>query len=449
MASESPAISLRNVTKQYRVRHEKGRTLKELFLRQRIYTETINAMDQVSFDVRRGTTLGIIGSNGSGKSTTLKLIAGTSRPTSGTVEVNGRVSALLELGAGFHPDFTGRENVYLDGAIMGLSKQVIDERFDEIVAFSEIGNFIDAPAKTYSSGMYMRLAFAVAVNVDPDIVLIDEVFAVGDVSFQRKCLERIDKFKSEGKTILFVSHSTDAVRNLCDEAIWIEKGKLQVHGSTDKVIDHYLWAVNEREEQRLSDDGDEVDMNRWGTRRGEIVQVGIFGPDRQKKYTYKTGEPMWVKLSYKIKEKVERPVFGIGIHRGDGILCFATNTSDKGEPPRYLSGEGELWFEIDALNLLPGDYQLSASFHNLKKTETYDYHDRKYRFKVLSGPDVEIGMFHFDHRWPDWKVAPGGADESGGFGKTGELAVSKVLEDVVEPGPSGLEEGAPPNPKEK
>ena len=233
------AISVRDVVKRYRLRHEKGRTLKEAFLRQRIYEETINALDHVSFDVKPGITMGIIGSNGSGKSTLLKLIARTSKPTSGEVVVNGRVSALLELGAGFHPDFSGRENVFLDGAIMGLPRRMVEERFDEIVAFAEMEEFIDAPAKTYSSGMYMRLAFSVAVSVDPDIILIDEVFAVGDESFQRKCLERIDNFKSEGKTILFVSHGLDAVRGLCDEAVWLDKGKLSAQGANYKVLEFH------------------------------------------------------------------------------------------------------------------------------------------------------------------------------------------------------------------
>ncbi len=406
-------ISLKNVTKQYRIRHDRGRTLKELFLRQGIYSEIIRAMDNISFDVQKGTTMGILGSNGSGKSTTLKLIAGTSRPNGGSVEVNGRVSALLELGAGFHPDFTGRENVYLDGAIMGLSRKVIDERFDEIVEFSEIEKYIDSPAKTYSSGMYMRLAFAVAVNVDPDILLIDEVLAVGDVGFQRKCLERIDKFKSDGKTIVFVSHSTDAVRNLCDQAVWIEQGKLQIKGKTDKVIDQYLSAINKREEERLSKE--EVEDDRWGSRRGEIAEVGLFTPDGKKQLTYKTGDPMWVKILYRIKDTVTEPVIGLAIHRADGALCFGTNTSEKGQPLETMRGEGEQWFRISALNLLPGDYRVSVSFHNMKKTETYDYHDRRYRFKVLEGPPVEIGMFHLEHEWPGWQTVP---EKTGKAGRT-------------------------------
>ncbi|MBI5870197.1 MAG: ABC transporter ATP-binding protein [Actinobacteria bacterium] len=399
------AISVRDVVKQYQVRHSKGRTLKEAFLRQNIYHETIKALDHVSFDVKPGITMGIIGSNGSGKSTMLKLIARTSRPTSGEVIVNGRVSALLELGAGFHPDFSGRENVFLDGAIMGLPRRVVEERFDEIVAFAEMEEFIDAPAKTYSSGMYMRLAFSVAVSVDPDIILIDEVFAVGDESFQRKCLERIDSFKSEGKTILFVSHSLAAVRGLCDEAIWINKGKLSAQGSTDKVTDYYLWAVNKGDEDRLSaEEAFESDLNRWGTRRGEITAVEFFGGDGEPKHLFNTSEKLRVKVSYRATEELREPVFGIGFYRSDGVYCFACNSSETGRTPAKLKAgaEGEMWFEIEDLSLLPGDYQVSVSFHDLEQTETYDYHDRKYRFKVLKGPEIVIGLFNMPHRWTGW-----------------------------------------------
>jgi lipopolysaccharide transport system ATP-binding protein len=313
------------------------------------------------------------------------------------------------LGAGFHPDFTGRENIFLDGAIMGLPKRIIEERYDEIVDFAEMREFIDAPAKTYSSGMYLRLAFSVAVSVDPDIILIDEVFAVGDESFQRKCLERIDQFKSDGKTIIFVSHSLDAVRSLCDEAIWLDKGRMRARGSTDKVTDCYLAAVNQMEESRLSaEDGASRDERRWGTRRGEITGVKLFDASGQSRYTYHTSDGMKVRISWKAKEQLKEPVFGLAVHRSDGVLCFGSNTSDTGYTPDLLeAGEGEICLVFDRLNLLPGDYQISVSFHNLERSEIYDYHDRKYHFKVLSGPEVEIGLFHMPHRWLD---LPGGRE---------------------------------------
>lgn len=405
----SPVIAIRDVVKQYRVRHERGRTLKEALLRQRIYQETINALDHVNLDISGGRTLGIIGSNGSGKSTLLKLIAGTSVPTSGTVEVNGRVSALLELGAGFHPDFSGRENVYLDGAIMGLPRQVIDERFDDIVAFAEMAEFIDAPAKTYSSGMYMRLAFAVAVSVDPDIILIDEVFAVGDESFQRKCLDKVEEFKSEGKTIVFVSHSLEAVRKLCDEAAWIDKGKLRAHGATSKVIDHYLWAVNEMDDERLSsEEAMSRYQDRWGTRRGEVVAVRLCDASGGEKHTFETGDRLTLRIGYETREPLAEPVIGMAIHRSDGVLCFGCSTRELGDAPAAIDGAGELSFNINRLDLLPGSYNFSISFHNDSDSETFDYHDRKYRFRVVAGPK-NSGIFRQEHDWSGW---PGGGESS-------------------------------------
>ncbi len=427
-----PAVTIKDVVKQYRVRHEKGRTLKELFLRQRIFEEKINALDHVSFDVTPGQTLGIIGANGSGKSTMLKLIAGTSRPTSGSVEVNGRVSALLELGAGFHPDFTGRENIYLDGAIMGLSREVVDERFDEIVAFAGMEEFVDAPAKTYSSGMFLRLAFSVAVNVDPDIILIDEVFAVGDESFQRKCLDRMDRFKGEGKTIMFVSHSLDSIRSFCDEALWLDKGEIKAQGAVDKVIDYYLWHVNEQEEERLSSfKGEDRDENRWGTGRAEITEVRLCGADGEQKHIFETGDKFRIRIAYSDREHAEDPVIGMSIHRHDGVHIFGVNTLEEGPAPAFLKGEGEVWFEVDRLPLLPGSYQVSVSLHNGDASENYDYHNRRFEFRVVEGPDVEVGLMHLDHQWSGWQPGEEKLDKedigAGGKG-TGRLEAGEAGE---------------------
>ncbi len=406
----TPAIAIRDVVKQYRVKHEKGRTLKELFLRHRIYQETIRALDHVDLEIPEGRTMGVIGSNGSGKSTLLKLIARTSMPTSGSVEVNGRVSALLELGAGFHPDFTGRENVYLDGAIMGLPRRVVAERFDEIVRFAEMEQFIDAPAKTYSSGMYLRLAFSVAVSIDPDIILIDEVFAVGDESFQRKCMERMDDFKREGKTIVFVSHSLDAVRSLCDEAVWLDRGKVMCTGSTTEVIDRYLDSVNEEEEKRLArEQGVFRDEGRWGSYRAEITSVSLEDGEGNPKHIFRTGDRLRARIAWKANVPVDDPVFGMAIHRGDGVLCFGTNTSGCDYKPEKLEGEGELSFELDSLALLPGSYFFSFSCHSRDDSEIYDYHDRRYPFRVVDGPRREVGLVHMEHRWRGWGPGTGKA----------------------------------------
>lgn len=404
------AVSVRDVVKRYKVRHEKGRTLKEAFLRQRIYSETIHALDHVSFDVPRGATIGLIGSNGSGKSTMLKMIAGTSRPNEGEVKVNGRVSALLELGAGFHPDFSGRENVYLDGIILGLSRREIERRFDDIVRFAEMEEFIDAPAKTYSSGMFMRLAFAVAVSVDPDILLIDEVLAVGDASFQRKCLKRINEIKNQGTTIIYVSHSMDAVKDLCDEAVWLDRGVLKAQGTTEKVVDQYLAAVFQHDQQRIGEEEkerqlQEEDEQRWGTRRAEITGVQLIGAGNAENYLFNTGDAMRVRLQYRTDQEIEAPVAGVLIRADDGTACFGANTLTIGKAPAKLPLQGELELEFDEVRFLPGSYTLSAALQNQDGSEVFDYHDRKYHFDVVGGIANESGVCHLPYKWLNWPAA--------------------------------------------
>src|SRR5207249_11458399 len=254
----TPAIELTNVTKIYR--RYTGRqfsTLKSALLQRSILrdlqpSETFPALTDVSFSVPKGATYGVMGRNGSGKSTALKLVAGITKPTMGTVHVEGRISALIELGAGFHPEISGRENVFINGIMLGLTKRQIHERFDEIVDFAELREFIDAPVKTYSSGMYMRLGFAVAIHVDPDVLLVDEVLAVGDEGFTHKCLDKFGEFRRRGKTILLVTHSLPLVERFCDEAIWLDGGRALAHGDPKRVIDAYLTKVEESEGQRLA-----------------------------------------------------------------------------------------------------------------------------------------------------------------------------------------------------
>ena len=252
------AIELTHVTKVYRKYSGKQfATLKSALLQRSILrdlqpNETFPALTDVSFSVPRGSTYGVIGRNGSGKSTALKLVAGITKPTSGTVHVNGRISALIELGAGFHPEISGRENVYINGIMLGLTKRQIHERFDEIVEFAELQEFIDAPVKTYSSGMYMRLGFAVAIHVDPDVLLVDEVLAVGDEGFTHKCLDKFSEFRRRGRTILLVTHSLNLVERFCDEALWLDEGHAMAHGDPKRVVDAYLTAVEHTEEQQLA-----------------------------------------------------------------------------------------------------------------------------------------------------------------------------------------------------
>ena len=253
------AIEVTNVTKVYRryARSKQFATLKSALLTGSLIQdlqpdETFSALQGVSFDVPAGRTYGIIGRNGSGKSTALKLVAGITKPTTGTVKVNGRISALIELGAGFHPEISGRENVFINGIMLGLTKREVTRRFDEIVEFAEMQDFIDAPVKTYSSGMYMRLGFAVAIHVDPDVLLVDEVLAVGDEGFTHKCLDKFGEFKRRGKTILLVTHSLSLVERFCDEALWLDSGKVRGAGDPKRVVGAYLTAVERGEEKELA-----------------------------------------------------------------------------------------------------------------------------------------------------------------------------------------------------
>src|SRR6059036_2612544 len=293
----TPAITLTNVTKVYR--RYTGRqfsTLKSALLQRSLMrdlqpSETFPALTDVSFTVPKGSTYGVIGRNGSGKSTALKLVAGITKPTSGIVRVEGRISALIELGAGFHPEISGRENVFINGIMLGLSKREVARRFDDIVDFAELREFIDAPVKTYSSGMYMRLGFAVAIHVDPDVLLVDEVLAVGDEAFTHKCLDKFAEFKRRGKTILLVTHALDLVHRFCDEALWLNDGNVRAQGDPKRVVDAYLLDVAASENRQLSSSApspetqapspEPADMfkaneGRWGSREAEITQVALI-----------------------------------------------------------------------------------------------------------------------------------------------------------------------------
>ncbi len=318
------AVTLEDVSKRYRIYHQRHDSFKESFLRRRrgVY-EDFWALRDVSFEIDEGTTVGIIGPNGSGKSTTLKLIAHILHPDGGHLEVNGRVSALLELGTGFHHDYTGRENIFLNGALLGIRRATIRQRLEEIIAFSELANFIDNPVKTYSSGQYMRLAFSIAVNVDPDVLLIDEVLAVGDAAFAQKCFDRISRFRTEEKTIVLVSHDLKAVEKFCDRALWIDQGHIRADGVPSQVTHAYLEAVQVREQEALADAPRlGRDPRRWGTLQAEIARVEVLDGTGRPQYVFDSGEPMQVRITYRCPAPVADPVFGIGIYRSDGVHCY-------------------------------------------------------------------------------------------------------------------------------
>jgi len=436
------AVEFQEVSKRFIVHHERPRSFQELavsfFRRNNASREELWALRDVSFAVERGETLGLVGPNGAGKSTALKLISRILEPTSGRIAVNGRVSALLELGAGFHPDLTGRENVYLNGSILGLSRREMREKFGDIVRFAELERFIDMPVKHYSSGMYMRLGFAIAIHVDPDILLVDEVLAVGDQSFQRRCLDRINEMKRRGVTILFVSHDLGAVRSLCDRAIWLEGGRVQAEGATREVVDRYLMRVHEKERadlaaqqappaealpgeglhpepcpepRRRAVEGPsegvsaEGGRRRWGTREIEITSVRLLNSAGEETLLFESGQPAVIEIGYRVNRPVEAPVFGIAIYRNDGTHCYGTNTDIEGIPTDGLKDVGVVRVAFDSFAFIEGSYTLDVAVH-ARDGYPYDYHRPYCTFAVRSRLRDE-GVFRPRHRWEISSRFPG------------------------------------------
>jgi ABC-2 type transport system ATP-binding protein/lipopolysaccharide transport system ATP-binding protein len=410
------AIDVEEVSRiyqKYSARH-RFQTFKSAIVRGDVFKalkpdELVTALDEVSFKVREGTTFGIIGENGSGKSTLLKIVAGIAKPTSGRVTVQGKVSALIELGAGFHPEITGRENVYINGIMLGLSKKEIHRKFDEIVKFAELEEFIDAPVKTYSSGMYMRLGFSIAINVNPDILLVDEVLAVGDASFVPKCLDRIDDFRRRRKTILFVSHDLSTVEKICDRVVWLKEGRIQSAGEPKRVIDAYLQDIVEKQEEDFEKRQWRVDPekgqegqeerreNRWGKREVEITKVRLKGRDDKEKHVFSPHEEMTVEMDVKASRKIQDFVFGLGIFNSQGICCYGTNTHLEEFEPVSIQGAGKVVFRIEALNLVNGTYYLDVAVHK-RDGYPYDYHRNLYSFLVSSLYKDE-GIVRPKHSW--------------------------------------------------
>jgi ABC-type polysaccharide/polyol phosphate transport system ATPase subunit len=410
------AIEVRDVRKVYRRygRRKQFGTLKSALLsrgRERDANDatTFEALRGVSFDVSTGKTFGIVGRNGSGKSTMLKLIAGIGKPTSGDVRVHGRISALIELGAGFHPEISGRDNVFINGMMLGLSKREVANRFDEIVAFADMQEFIDAPVKTYSSGMYMRLGFSVAINVDPEVLLVDEVLAVGDEAFTHKCLDKFAEFKRRGKTVLLVTHMLDLVTRFCDEALWLDHGVTRAQGDPKRVIDAYRLDVAVEENRSLSStplhvasDEPQADMStaregRWGSREAEILGVDFLRRDGTAAHVFESGEPVEIRLRVRANQRLTDFVFGVGIFSADGVCCYGTNTDIEGAQPGEFSGEANVGFHLDSLALIEGSYKVDVAVHRRDGTP-YDYHRQLHTIRVASHVK-DTGLFRPPHHW--------------------------------------------------
>lgn len=372
--------------------------------------DALLALDDVSFALERGGSMGFVGPNGTGKSTVLKLMARILEPSAGQVWVGGRVAALLELGAGFHPDLTGRENILLNGSMMGYSARQMQPRLGRIIDFSELGRFVDMPVKHYSSGMYMRLGFATAVHLEAELLLIDEVLAVGDQAFQHKCLDRIAALRKAGVSIVLVSHDNEAIKSLCDQALWLEQGRLQAFGATDKVIEAYYASMIAREESRLAgeraaageslDDVIQTQPDRWGSGEVEITAVETLGADGRPHEILPANEPATVRIRYEARERIVGPVFGLGIHRQDGVHITGPNTRDAGLAITAIAGRGHIDFHMPRLPLLPGHYELSVSIYDSGCTHPFDYHHRRYPLRVHAGSLHEpLGLVHIDAKW--------------------------------------------------
>ncbi len=429
-SEEKPAVRVEGVTKLYR-RTTAGhhlRTLKSALVERSLVKglqpeEAIHALRDVSFSVAKGEAVGLIGSNGSGKSTLLKTVAGILKPTQGTIRVDGRVAALIELGAGFHPEISGRENIFINGAVLGLSRREIQRRFDAIVEFSGLENFIDEPVKTYSSGMYIRLGFAVAIHTDPDILMVDEVLTVGDEAFSHRCLRRIEEFLADGKTLLLVSHSLDLIEEICDRVVWLEGGHLKESGLPRRVVDAYReWVAaaeghahqqaKEQREHESSEPEEETreESLRWGSGEAVVEQIRML-VDGEERYYFQSGDAVTFEITARANHELEDFVFGIAIQTPRGGECWGTNTDLDGFVPSRLA-DGLVTVNVTCPNLRlgAGEYVVDVAVHARDGTP-YDYRRKLVSFSVTA-PTRSVGTYFPEHEWTfsdsvEWELLGG------------------------------------------
>jgi ABC-2 type transport system ATP-binding protein len=378
-----PVIAAEDVSKCFRLFHERPTSVKERILRlRRSRSEDFWALRDVSMEVPEGHAVGLVGANGSGKTTLLKIIGGILRPTEGRVTTRGRIAALLELGAGFHPELTGRENVYLNASILGLSKKETDRHFDDIVEFAELEDFIDNQVKHYSSGMFVRLGFAVAVHVDPSILLVDEVLAVGDEAFQRKCLARVREFQREGRTIVFVTHAMQLVARICDDAVMLDRGRVVASGNVHDVIKEYRVVMVRRHAGFARRDV---------TREIEIAGVQMLDPDGNPSSVILPGERLQVLVEFRANRPIDDPVASMVIFDGSGDFVFRTGTADM--RLGRMDGTFRVTWDMEAVPLPEGRYFLTIGIHDRAERVVYDWHDQRYGFDVSQSMEADTRMF--------------------------------------------------------
>ena len=391
----SNVISFEHVSKQYVRKRRRKHDLRELFsgfFSPRVRHEPFWALRDVSFDVEQGQGVGIIGPNGAGKSTALKILARIVRATAGHVHIKGRVTPLIEVGAGFHPDLTGRENVYLNAAVLGLRRSEVRSRFDSIVEFAELAQFIDTPAKRYSTGMLMRLGFAVAAHLNPDILLVDEVLAVGDMAFQRKCLEAIRELRRRGTTILFVSHSMEAVSSLCNRVLLMDHGQIAASGPPDAVITQYRRHVFEEISPSLPPNG------RPANTAVEITTVRIEDETGEERRVFATGDTIAVRCDFRCRESIPDAIFYAAIHRADGSICFGTNTFVESNQLYRVQGDGSFRICFSDISLMPGSYLVTVRIGERDMYRYLDSRDLAYGL-VIDGSRPGWGTFYMAHSW--------------------------------------------------
>jgi ABC-type polysaccharide/polyol phosphate transport system ATPase subunit len=412
------AIFAKDLGKAYRMYDKPIHRLWELLVPGLKKHREFWAVRNVYLDIPRGSTVGIIGENGAGKSTLLKLLTGITLPTTGEVRVNGRISSLLELGAGFHPEFSGRDNIYLNCSVLGMSDAEIAERFPKIVEFSELGDFIERPVKTYSSGMYVRLGFAVASSVDPDILMIDEALSVGDEHFKGKCINRLNEFREQGKTTIFVSHDMGAVKSMCQHVILMDKGEVLEQGSAEKVADEYLKRAHARGNERLSTlNRDRSAYPRWGSGEIETLDIEMLDAGRKQSLVFRTGEPFVVRIRFRVHRKVKNPVFGVGIYRSDGTYVNGSNHHWREHPilieEMDAGEEGDIEMAFGAMPLLHGQYYLTTFVYDHSKAAptAIDHREHAVTFEVLDARRHQHGMLYLPTLWTLYRRAPGRSEE--------------------------------------
>lgn len=405
----SLAIEVEGVAKSFRrvAPGLKLRTLKSALVDRSLTaglsaSDAIPALEDVSFTVEAGQSLGIVGSNGSGKSTLLKVLSGILKPERGKVEINGRVAALIELGAGFHPEISGRENIYINGAVLGLSRREIDKRYDEIVEFSGLADFIEEPVKNYSSGMYVRLGFSVAIHTDPDVLLIDEVLAVGDAAFSHRCLRRIEELLGTGRTVVMVSHSLELIESLSDTVLWLDHGRVAGAGAPRQVVDAYRQAVAEEEgrahrEAKDHTGGKEDAGRRWGSGDARIEAVRLLDAGGEERYHFASGEALSIEFEAEARESLDDFVFGVALATPRGVECWGTNTQLEGYEPETLTGRSKVTIECPELRLAAGEYLLDLAIH-AKDGTPYDYRKGVAAFTVTS-ETRGVGVYEPVHGW--------------------------------------------------